>query len=316
MCLYQIGSSTFEHNDMGDLMRALTLFEQIDDKAHAAMVLNVIAGHYYNMEWYPQALVYFERTLEGYENINDPFNTERTRANIGETYGRLGNFTKALKYQLAALPYFEKTGSHNTMTAMTLSNIGNSYLGLREYNKAIAYASRGIRLSNSVKMNSYQIAFALSDMGHIYFTAANDSTVSIHPDSLLYAGRKENLAKAIYYYTAAHQIYEKDPHFIPTNIALRLSNALAASGQFKEAWKYAREHAALQELMLSEGTRLKVSAAETRREADLKDKEITTKKEKDGCSASAWGLWSLWLCLVGAAMVRKSGQTPRLPKKN
>jgi len=280
MCLYRIGSGISAYKGMGYLMRALTLYEQLDDKPHIAMVLDFIAGLYYNMERYLQAVVYFERALEFYEKIEDAYNIARIKGIIGETYGRAGNFKKALEYQLPVLPYFEKTG-HLERAALTLSNIGNAYLGLNDYNKAVVYASAAVRLFSSRQhRDDYLLAFALSDMGHIYFTAANDSTGKIRSDSLLPAGRNENLARAIQYYTAAHQVYERNPNFIPTNIALRLANAFEATGQFKEALHYYQEHTALKDLMLSEDTRLKVSAAETGREADLKDQQIDIKKRE------------------------------------
>src|SRR4051812_4693660 len=72
MCLMITGAGMFGYNGvMGDLMEALKLFEQIDDKAHIAMVLDQIAGHYYNMERYPEALNYFERELELWKTLKD-----------------------------------------------------------------------------------------------------------------------------------------------------------------------------------------------------------------------------------------------------
>ncbi|MEO8173149.1 MAG: tetratricopeptide repeat protein, partial [Sediminibacterium sp.] len=279
MCLYQIGADIYSYNEMGNLIKALTLFEEIDDKPHVAMTLDFIAGQYYNLERFSQALLYFERALSFYEKINDEYNTARIKGIIGETYGKLGNFTKALEYQLPVLPYFEKARRPDR-TGLTLSNIGNAYMGLKDYNKALVYASSAVRLFTSLHKDSYLFGFALSDMGHIYFTAANDSTTGIHPDSLLATGRNENLSKAIYYYTAAHQVFKRNPTFVPTNIALRLSNALAATGRFEEALVYYREHAAYHESLLSENNRLKVSASETRREADLKDQQIVIKKRE------------------------------------
>jgi signal transduction histidine kinase/DNA-binding NarL/FixJ family response regulator len=297
VCYYLEGASNFGHN-VSDLLKALALFEQLNDKAHVAMVLDQIAGEYYNMERYAQALVYFERALEFYEKVKDTYNTARTKGNIAETHGLLGNFSKALTLQLSVLPYFEKNGYHDR-AALALSDIGNAYLGLKEYNKALVYASRAVRLFNSMhRDSSHQFAFALSDMGHIYFTAANEATGKIHPDSLLPAGRKEKLDKAIFYYTAAHQVHIRNPHFIPTNIALRLANALEASGQFEAAIRYYREHTAFKDSMLSENTRLKVSAAETMRETDLKDRQIAIKKRERWLFGTSLALLAIVVVLV------------------
>lgn len=278
ICFFEVGVSASGHN-VGDLIKALTLFEELDDKARVAMVTDQIAGEYYNIEKYPQALVYFERALKFYEKAGDAFNAARTKGNIAETHGRLGDFEKALTFQLSVLPYFEKNG-YQDRVALALSNIGNAYLGLKEYNKALVYAAHAVRLFSSFHVDSYKFAFALSDMGHIYFSAATDTKGEIHPDSLLPAGRKENLDKAIFYYTAAHRVYERNPHFIPTDIALRLANALEASGQFQAALHYYREHTEFKDSMLSENTRLKLSAAETMRETELKDRQIAIKERE------------------------------------
>ena len=303
ICLYLIGKHMNGYNGMGDLMKALALFEQLDDEPHIAIVLDFIAGHYYNMVRYPQALVYFERALEVYEKIEDRYNAARIRGIIGETYGKLGNFSKALEYQLPVLPYFEKIGRWDR-TGLTLSNIGNAYLGLKEYNKAIVYASRSVRLFRSMHDDTYLFASALSDMGHIYFTVANDNKGWVHSDSLLPFGREANLTKAIYYYTAAHQVYiEKKTRFNLTNIAVRLANALEATGQFKEALSYFREDAAFKDSMLSEDTRLKVSAAETKREADLKDQQISINKIQESAKKSERWLFIAGLSLLGIVVM-------------
>ena len=298
ICLYWIGKCMKGYNGMGDLMKALALFEQLDNKPHVAMVLDFIAGHYYNMVRYPQALVYFERALEVYEKIEDRYNAARIRGIIGETYGKLDNFSKALEYQLPVLPYFEKIG-RGDRAGLTLSNIGNAYLGLKEYNKAIVYASRSVRLFRSMHDDTYLIASAMSDMGHIYFTVANDNTGRVNSDSLLPVGREANLTKAIYYYTAAYQVYiEKKPRFNLTNIAVRLANALEATGHLKEALSYFREDAAFKDSMLSEDTRLKVSAAETKREADLKDQQISINKIQEADKKM-----ERWLFIVGLGLL-------------
>lgn len=303
LSLFWVGRSMRGYNGMGDLMRSLALFEQLDDKPHVAMVLDFIAGHYYNMQRYPQALMYFERALAVYEKIDDQFNAARTKANLGETYGQVGNFAKALEYQLPLLTYFEKIGRHDKK-AITLCNIGNAYLGLKEYNKSLVYASGSIRLFRLLNNDTYLIASALSDMGFIYFTVANDSKSSIHPDSLLPASKEENLAKAIYYYNAAHQVYlEKKPRFNLSNIALRLANALEEKGQVKQALAYYKEDAAFKDSMLSEDTRLKISTAETKREADLKNQQITINKVQEAGKKRERWLFGLSLSLLGIVIV-------------
>jgi signal transduction histidine kinase/ActR/RegA family two-component response regulator len=303
LCLFRIGSGVGGYNgNMGNLMQALKLFEQFDDKGHVAMVLDVIAGHYYNMERFDQALIYFERALSENEKIKDEFNAARAKSNLGEAYGKLGNFSKALEYEFPVLQYFEKNGPADR-TGITLSNIGNAFLGLKEYNKALVYASAAVRLFNSLHEDSHKLAFALSDMGHIYFIAANDPITRLRPDSLLAANRQENLAKAIHYYTEAHHVYERNPHFIPTNIALRLANALAATGRYEEALNYYKEHAASKDSLLSEDNRLKVSAAETRRETDLKDRQITINKVQEAGNIRERWLFGIGLCLLGLVAV-------------
>jgi signal transduction histidine kinase/DNA-binding response OmpR family regulator len=303
MCLFLSGAGIHGYNgNMSDLMKALLIFEQLNDKKHVAMLLDEIAGHYYNMERYRDALIYFERELAVFESVKDVFRAERVRGIIGETYGKLGNFSKALDYQIPALQYFEQTNYHD-ITGNTLTNIGNAYLGLKEYNKALVYASRAVRLFTALHDTDYRIAFALSDMGHIYFTAANDKTSSVRADSLLSGRREENLAKAIYYYTEAHRVYERYPHFIPTNIALRLSNALAATGQYAEALKYYKEHAAFKDSFLSEDTRLKVAAAETMREADLKERQIAINKVQEAAKTRERWSFGISLCLLGLVIM-------------
>ncbi|MCW3120970.1 MAG: todS [Flavipsychrobacter sp.] len=299
MCHYLIGSGMSGYiGSMGDLMKALTIFEQLDDKKHIAIVLDDIAGHYYIMERYEQALTYFKRTLMYSKKIKDDYNAARAMLNMGETYGRMGDFYKELEYEFAVLPYFEKTSNYDK-TGIARSDIGNAYLGLKDYNKALLYASSAVRVFRRLYKSDFRLAFALSDMGHIYFIAANDGSIAPHADSLLSASKKENITKAIYYYTEAHKVYEIDRQFVPTDIALRLSNALEAIGQYADALKYYKEYAALKDTLLSQDIRLKVSAAETWREAYLKEQQIVINKvQETGKKRERW-LFGISLCLLG-----------------
>lgn len=273
MCLAALGEAAGSfHGQLDHFLRALKLFEQINDERHTAKMLDAIAGVHYNMQEYRKALFYFEKAHAVYTRLNDKYNVARELGNIGACYGGLGDHRRSIEYEQEALKLYDKGNERKIATA--IANIGASYFQLGEYNEALVYAHRALRMFEAMGDDNYNYAFALRDLGSLYLTIANDSTRRVRPDSLLPAGRAANLAKALCHYRQAYAVYERNPHFLPIDIAAGLSDALEATGNYQEALKYRKEHMEFRDSMMSQDTRLKVAALETQRETDLKERQI------------------------------------------
>ncbi|MCD6010665.1 MAG: hypothetical protein K0Q79_527 [Flavipsychrobacter sp.] len=253
--------------------KALKIFEQVNDENNMALTLRKIGGLYFNMEKFPEALNYFDRALSYFEKTHDRKGVAGMHHSIAAVYINMDKFSTALEHQLLALKYFEEINNTRNI-AMANSNIGNCYVGLKEYNKALLHSSRAVRMFGALRVNDYGYATVLSERGYIHYRIATDSTSVIQPDSLLPEGRSANLAKAIQYYNEAYSVYLKSPDFSPATILERLSAAMEATGRYKEALQLYKQADKISDSLLSEDTRLKVSAQETRREMDLKDRQI------------------------------------------
>ncbi|GAA4466758.1 hypothetical protein GCM10023093_21360 [Nemorincola caseinilytica] len=319
ICLATLGGieGNFEYQ-LDHLLRALKIFEQINDKYQTARTYDVMAGVYFNMKNFTRAMEYFRKAYDLYAKIHDKYDLSRTLTNIGECYAILGDLNKAIECQRTALKYYEEIGDGRKV-ATALGNIGNCYHSLHDIGNALAYAHKAVRIFSSIADDNYNYAIALRDLGRIYLDAANDSSGVTLADSLLPAGRAARLAKAIYYFRGSHAVYDRNPVFLPIDISLGLAQALEASGHHLEALRYYKEHMQYKDSMLSEDIHLKVATLETQREADLKEQQIelnriqaANEKKERALFLISIALLGVIILLIGRNYARQRGANVRL----
>lgn len=282
-------------------LRALKIFEQLNNEPYIARTLDYIAGRYYTIDAFPQAMAYFKRANAYYIRFKDKYNANRSTSNIGACYAGLKNYTEALKYQQMAIPYYEEINDKKKI-ATCLSNMAGSYEAMNDYQNAVLYFYKSVRIFEKLEQDSYNYALTLRDLGSIHRQIATDTSIHLRPDSLVPAGSAANLAKAIYYLRAADAIYKRKANFIPVNIALELSIALEAAGNYKEALYYRKQHELLQDSLFSLDTRLKIAALETKREAELKERQIQLNKVQYANEKKAQVLYLVAIALLGVVI--------------
>jgi signal transduction histidine kinase/DNA-binding response OmpR family regulator len=305
-CLAALGHMYYSDLDigLGYYLSALKVFEQIGDEPDVIEVLQWIGGLYFNMSKFPQALDYFTRSLRLCERASDKNHIANAYHCVAATYMSLENFTMGLEYESSALKFYEESG-RQVQIGNSYANMGECYARLKDYNKAMFYSAASIRILQTLYKGDfdYNYASALSCRGYIHYMAAMDSTTILKPDSLLPAGKTANLAKAIEYYRVAYSIYLKCPQFVFPEILDKLSMALTAAGQYKEALQFSRQFIALKDTMLSQNVTLKIAGHETKREADLKDRQIEVNRVQHANEIKERILFTIIIALLAVVLL-------------
>lgn len=278
-------------------LRALKIFEQLNRERNIAVALDYIAGRYYTIDAFPKAMVYFKKAYASYKRLNDTYNATRSLSNIGACYAGLKNHTEALKYQQLVLPYYLQLNDKRKV-ATCYGNMAGSYEALKDYKNTITYFYKAIRLFEEMGQDNYNYALVLRDIGSIHRQIATDSTIKIQPDSLVPAEKNANLLKAIHFLRRADAIYKRKADFIPVNIALELSIALEAAGNYQEALAYRKQHELVRDSLFSLDTRLKIAALETKRETELKERQIQLNKVQHANEQRAQVLYLVAIALL------------------
>lgn len=125
-----------------------------------------------------EALSYNSEALQIWESMEqklDPNTPEfklirlykaKSNGEIGNAYWGLGNYPKALEYQLRCLKINEEMKFEKGIGS-TLGNIGNIYNGQKNYEKALEYYQKSLKVSKKFG-NKYDISIDLRNVGNIY----------------------------------------------------------------------------------------------------------------------------------------------------
>ena len=253
--------------------KALKLNEEFTDKKNSAIIQENIGTIYMEQGKHSKAMEYYSSALKIQEALEDEEGIARTSGNIGIIYDAQGDYAKALDYYLQALKTNEKAGKKNAIQ-INLANIGNAHSHLNDFSKALAYHMRALRISRELGMKR-DIAVNLGNIGEIYFFIARDTSGNIKPDSLVQSSKSANLQLAILNLEQATEMCKEINFFGPLiEFTQFLSEAYVLSGNYKKAFETFTAYTAHKDSIFSEQNNIKLKNLETRRELDLKDKEI------------------------------------------
>jgi CHAT domain-containing protein/uncharacterized protein HemY len=132
--------------------KALSEFEQTDNRIDKARVLSLIGNVYYAQGNYESALESYRRGLVVREGMDDKPGTADLLSGIGTVHLRLKAYAEALDSYKRALTLFEET-KHKSGAANTLSKIADTHLQQSEYAQALDFAERASTLAKQIQSN-------------------------------------------------------------------------------------------------------------------------------------------------------------------
>ncbi len=245
--------------------KTLKLNEQSGDKGKIASSSHLIGNVYYASMNYPKALEYYLKAKDIYESVSNKEKVVGTIGNIGLVYWQLGDFAKAQDNNFRALKLARELKNKRT-EANSLGNIGGVYNEQKNYSKAIEYNLEAVKILEEIGDTS-GFATALGNVGENYLLMASDSTAkNTKTASLKYA--TEYLKKAL---SVLSRIGDVDglQYFYQD-----LYKTQKLSREYSDALHSLEQFIIYKDSVFSKDNEIKISKLETKRESDLKEKQI------------------------------------------
>ncbi|MEO6304731.1 MAG: tetratricopeptide repeat protein [Bacteroidia bacterium] len=155
-----------------------------------ATAYHCLAGTYYFMGDYPNALLYNFRALNIRQKKQKDGTTVGSKKsiassynNIASIYSNLGNYPKSIESNLKALKLKEEIND-SIGIARAYSNIGNVYEKIHNYDQSIKFQDQALKMMIKLK-NDYGIAASYNNLGNVLLKINN------------YKKAKSNFEKAI-----------------------------------------------------------------------------------------------------------------------
>jgi len=146
--------------------KSLELYEEIKDKNGIALTLETIGLFYYEQSNYSKSREYFTETLRIFEELNDKSNISYSLYYLGDTYYHQGDYDLALEYYQRCLKIDEELGEKRNI-ASSLQMIGNVHEAKGNYHLALNYFQRSVKLHEETKWKS-GLALTYRSIGIIY----------------------------------------------------------------------------------------------------------------------------------------------------
>ncbi len=153
-------------------VRALTVANEIGDQRGVAQAYKLLGIIYYSNTRYPEALDYWNKSLEVFTQLNDKSGIANMQNNIGSIYKDQGADDKALENFFGALKNSESQKDSNKIF-ISLNNIGSVYQHKEgTYEMALGYYLKAMQLKRHIT-NPDQLGTILSNIGEIYLSRKN-----------------------------------------------------------------------------------------------------------------------------------------------
>jgi adenylate cyclase len=275
MCILFIDQSDYTQAlDYG--FKGLKINEELNNKTNTARTLTNIGLIYDDQGDYAKALEYHTKALKMYEQLNDKNSIAIGLSNIGLIYQEEKNYDQALEYQLRSMKICEEMGN-NAVLSKVLCYLGIIYSKLHDYPKALENMEKSLKIDEDLG-NKAGIAEKIENIGRTYLAVATDTTEAAKGKDIR-GTKQENLKKAINYLSWAATIHRDIGDIKDLSQDYHdLSEALELSGDDKNALQAHKLYMINKDSVFSEQNKENIARLDTKRELDLKDKQIQIDK--------------------------------------
>lgn len=264
-----IGRNIFTYNvnrkeAMEYYFRAIELYQQIGEKERMARTYVNIANMMSSQGDNDGALNYYKMALPV---IRDSSALAGIYNNIGAVYYQKGDLRTSFEWLEKALGVKQRNGFDEEEIADSYNNLGSVLINLGQEDKAMEYLRKALAINLS-SGDSGSIAMNKNNIGSLYMNT----------------GR---LTEAEVYLLEAARISEKENiRGLTKDVYGLLAKLYALKNDFRAAYGYQKKFLELQESMQTSDLRQQISAAEQRinaqlREQEAKEKELQRQKENE-----------------------------------
>jgi tetratricopeptide (TPR) repeat protein len=144
----------------------LKYFQLVHQKKYEGGAYKIIASSYFTKGDYANALDYFTKSLNIFEEIGDKSEIVASLNWLGTVYGRTGDYSKGLLYEFKALKILEPLDDFNNRAECHME-IGNSFYNLKDFDKTLEHWEIALKLYEKLN-DSVSISKTLSAIGQAY----------------------------------------------------------------------------------------------------------------------------------------------------
>lgn len=270
------------------------VFEEIDDRAGYARVLNSIGSIFSRKGYQDQALDYFLQALQIYEELDSLLLYASVLNNIGMVHLDQKNYELSEQYHRRSMSIKEV---HDDIIgkAFSLNNLGTIKKRTGKYEEALAFYNESLGLRKEIG-GQLEIANTTRNIAYLYFLIQEyDKAIELLEHALvLYekAGHRADMANADYILGvvyAAQGDMTKSRHFFQLSLVAAeqleltalvsdnynaLSELYASLGDFAQAYAYQKKHIELQESIFDAETTRRVVELRFLQEREQRENEI------------------------------------------
>ncbi len=148
------------------LLEALPLFGENSDARGELNTLKLIGDIYHQTGGFTDALVYYFKTLQRADGLNEPGLAGSIYVSIGIVYGDLENYGESRDYLLKALRIFREA-NHPQGLAVCLNNLGSLCGQIKAFSEALTYLHEAVELAERIGFTQIH-TYSLIHMGEAY----------------------------------------------------------------------------------------------------------------------------------------------------
>jgi len=260
------------------LFKGLKINEESGSREGVANALVNIGTVYRQQGDLPKALEYFSKALKKQEELGVKASIAISLGNIGVVYYDQQNYTSALEYYLKSLKIMEELGNKNGI-GRAMGNIASVLSSQRKYAGALKYYFKALKVEEEVGDRS-SMANAMGNIGECYEYMANDTGAG-KPVSASSSEKAGNLRRAVDYLSRSIAIFKETGNLDDLqSYSKKLSDAQAMLKDYKGALESQQQYVLYRDSVFSQENKIKIANLETRRDLDLKDRDITIKNKQ------------------------------------
>ncbi|MEO6167587.1 MAG: ATP-binding protein [Chitinophagales bacterium] len=208
---------------------AIPLTEASGSTTLLGTVYSNIATIFFQLDEYEKSLEY---DLKGYYLIKQKENVKVifTLANIGQSYGAIGNYDSAVYFMKLSL---KKAIFYNDSVQMAyaLGCLGDQYREQGQPDSALVFYNYALSIYNYISYDGPDVGIVMGGLA----------------DALL---RKKDYKSALQYYLESESLLQEDNYQDQLEYTLKgISNAYAGLGDYQNAWNYAQKYTMLHDTM-------------------------------------------------------------------
>ncbi len=258
---------------------SLKIKESLNDTKSAGIVQENIGTIYMELKNYAKTEEYYTKALKTYQETGNKTGEARCLGNMAIVYVMRRDYEEALKYHWQAIEAKKLSGDKNAVS-VSYSNIASVYTEQKDYLKALHYYHKALEIAEE-SGNKSGIALNYGNMGEVYFHLAQEKSYSGYKSPLIPQGESGNLKLSVKYLSHAVTICREINFNRPLiEFSEYLFKAHLLSGNHEKSLQVFDQYIKLKDSIFSQQNLAQLANHETKRELELKDKDIIIKDKK------------------------------------